>query len=225
MTRSSGVLVLGLALIALLLPRAAEAQPHRSAAGFTTGGTWISDLNTDASDGARSISPGAGAMFGLYADRWYGDQARVGLRYQGAYQRPSFDWSPGERRISALSGDVSLVFRILPPEIGQTTLPWVAVGAGGIWYDLGKGDPTTFGDAEAFHDGSSRVLPAFHLAGGVDLDVPWDWQGAPMRVRLEIADHIALESPVRRISDGERYGAVHHVRFTVGLQSIFDFLR
>lgn len=224
MNRLPGALVVGLALGAFLLPRAADAQPHRSAAGFTVGGAWVSELNPDAPEGTTSLSPGAGAVFGLYADRWYGEQTRIGLRYQGSYQRPSFDWTPGERRISAISGDVSLVFRIVPPEVQQTTLPWVSVGAGGIWYDLGNGAPTTYGDAQAVHDGSSRVLPTVRLAGGVDLDVPWDWQGLPMRIRLEIADHIAFESPIRRTSNGERYGAVHHLRFTVGLQSVFDFL-
>jgi len=203
------------------LPQAADAQFHRYAAGFTVGGSHVTDLNPDAPAEALALAPGAGAVFGLHADRWYGSMGRLGIRYQAAYQQPTFDWRPGERRISALSGDVAGIFRLIAPSDDARALPYLAAGAGGIWYDLGTGDPTSFEEAAAYHDGGSRVLPVVLLAAGLDVDIPWDWQGSPVRVRAEIADHVALGSPIRQLSDGSRYGAVHHVRFSIGLHSVF----
>jgi hypothetical protein len=219
------VALLPLLALGLAAPDAGEAQVHRYAAGFTVGGAHVTELNSEAPGDALLLKPGAGAVFGLHADRWYGSTGRIGLRYQAAYQQPTFAWEPGERRISALSGDVSGVLRPIAPGPDTRALPYLAVGAGGIWYDLGTGDSTFFNDASALHDGGSRVLPVALLAVGVDVDIPWDWQGAPVRVRAEVADHVSLDSPIRRLSDGSRYGAVHHIRFSVGLHSVFGSAR
>jgi hypothetical protein len=217
------------ALAALFLvaaaPSEAEAQPHRLGAGFTTGGTWLSDLNPGASANTVAISPGVGAVFGIHADRWYGEAGQIGVRYQAAYQQPRLDWVPGERKINAGSADVSVLYRINAPEEPGELLPYAMVGFGGIWYDLGRGEPTFYGAADSYHDGSSRVLPVVTFGVGVDLDLPWQFQRDLVRVRVEVADHMAIGSPLRQTSTEERYGPVHHVRFSIGLYSALDFRR
>jgi hypothetical protein len=216
---------LGTALAAALAltPDTAEAQAHRWGAGFSTGGTWLSDLNPGAD--AEAVAPGLGAFLALHADRWYGQDARIGVRYQVAYQQPRFNWVPGERKIDAASADVSALFRLVPPAQAGAALPWVTVGLGGIWYDLGRGEPTFYGAADAYHDGGSRVLPVAVFGAGVDLDFPWQFQSDLVRLRLEVADHMAIGSPLRRTTDNERYGPVHNLRFSVGLYSALDFRR
>ncbi len=202
-----------------------EAQVHRFGAGWSAGGTYLTDLNPGAPGQAREISPGAGFVFGLHVDRWYGQDGRIGVRYQGAYQQPRVDWVRGERKVDAFSADVSALFRILEPEDPDQVLPYVAAGLGGIWYDLGTGRDTFFPEADAYHDGGSRVLPAVILGVGADVPFPWGWDGSPVRVRLEVADHLTFGSPIRQASDGSRYGAVHHLRFTVGAYSVLDIRR
>ncbi len=202
-------------------PAAAEAQAHRFGAGFTTGGSWVSDLNPGAS--GVSLAPGVGAFFGVHGDRWYGADGRIGIRYQAAYQQPSFAWTPGDRKIDAASADMSAMFRIVRPADAGAALPFVSLGFGGIWYNLGRGEPTFYSAAGAYHDGSSRILPAINFGLGADLDFPWQFQRDLVRLRLEVADHLTFGSPLRRSSDQERYGAVHHLRFSIGLHSALDF--
>jgi hypothetical protein len=215
-------LALALALAGTVLtPTSAEAQAHRFGAGFTTGGSWVSDLNPGATGVA--LSPGVGAYFGIHADRWYGADGRIGVRYQAAYQQPRFAWTPGDRKIDAASADVSALFRIVRPADAGAALPFVSLGAGGYWYNLGRGEPTFYGAAGAYHDGGSRILPALNFGAGVDLDFPWQFQRDLVRLRLEVADHLTFGSPLRQSSNQERYGAVHHLRFSIGLHSALDF--
>lgn len=226
--RWTGPLALALGLF-LAGAGTVDAQVHRYGAGWSAGGAYLTDLNSGARAqgglAAREISPGVGFVFGLHVDRWYGDDGRIGVRYQGAYQQPRMDWVRGERKIDALSADVSALYRILEPGDPGQVLPYVTLGLGGIWYDLGTGQDTFFPEADAFHDGSSRILPAAILGVGADVPFPWGWDGAPVRVRVEVADHLSFGSPIRQASDGSRYGAVHNLRFTIGAYSLLDIRR
>jgi hypothetical protein len=227
----SALVPLGAALAMLLALHApAQAQVHRYGAGWTAGGSYLTELNSGArgqvGQPATQIAPGMGFVFGLHVDRWYGADGRIGVRYQGAYQQPRVDWVRGERKIDQLSADASVLFRVLEPgEHPDQVLPYLALGFGGVWYDLGTRGETSFPAGDAYHDGSSRILPAGIVGIGADVPLPWGWQGSPVRLRLEIADHISIGSPIRQISDGSRYGAVHHVRFTVGAYSVLDIRR
>ncbi len=214
-----------LALTAALLVGGAdrvEAQEvPRYGAGWLAGASHVTELNPDAV--GTALEPGLGGIFAVHVDRWLGDSRRVGLRYQGAYQRPEFDWSPGERRIHTASGDLSLLLRVLDPADGHRLLPFVAGGLGGTWYDLGTGPETTFSAANALHDGGSRILLTGVIGAAVDIVTPWTWDRYPMRIRLEAADHITFDSPLHRIDDRDRYGAVHHFRFTIGAHTVFSY--
>ena len=200
----------------------AEAQEvPRYGAGWLGGGSFVTELNPDANGAA--LEPGFGGIVAVHVDRWLGDTRRIGLRYQGAYQRPQFDWSPGERRIHTASGDLSLMARVLDPADGHRLLPFLAAGLGGTWYDLGTGPETTFSPANALHDGSSQILLTGVIGAAVDIVTPWTWDRYPMRFRVEVADHITFDSPLHRVDDRDRYGAVHHFRFSIGAHTVFSY--
>jgi hypothetical protein len=57
----------------------------------------------------------------------------------------------------------------------------------------------------------------------VPLGITWDT--APVRVRLEAADHMTFGSPLHRVSDRSRYGPVHHLRFTLGAYAAVELIR
>ena len=222
-----GRLALG-ALVAVGLIESAQAQTAKYGAGFTLGASHVGELNSGAlalgGGTPVELSPGTGFIFGLHFDSWYGQARRVGVRYQGAYQQVEFDWTSGERDIDMATADVSVLFRPIAPEADDRAIPYLAAGLGGIWYDLGRGPQVSFDPADAYYDGSSRVLPAALVGLGVDILLPpsAQWHASPIRIRLEAADYISFNSPFKQISDTSRYGAVHHFRFTVGAYSSFS---
>jgi len=216
------------ALLGLLLlwpARDAEAQAHRYGAGWTVGGSYVTELNVDATGPSpTAIDPGLGFLLGLHLERWYGASGRFGVRTQGAYLQPRVDWTTGERKIDVASADVSVLMRLADPRREGAVLPYLTAGVGGIWYDLGTGDDSFFAGADAYHDGASRVLPLVALGLGADVPSPWSWDSSPVRFRVEVADHVTFGSPLRRLADGSRHGPVHHVRFTLGAYSAVGLL-
>jgi hypothetical protein len=205
----------------------AEAQAYRYGAGWTVGGSYLTSLNPDpASATALELDPGLGFLFGVHLERAYGSIGRFALRYQGTYLQPQFQWAAGERTIDAVSADVSGLIRLMDPTDAGAIQPYVMAGAGGIWYDLGRGPATSYPIADAYHDGGSRVLPLAAFGIGVDaplFDLTWD--ASPVRLRFEVGDHMTFGSPLKRVSDRERYGPVHHVRFTIGAFAAIDPIR
>jgi hypothetical protein len=96
------------------------------------------------------------------------------------------------------------------------------VGAGGVVYDLGRGGETLFPEADARHDGEVRAVPVVLVALGFDVEIPWTWYSQSVRIRTEVADHIAISSPLLRMSSEDRHGPVHHFRLSIGLHSAFS---
>lgn len=195
-------------------------------AGWTVGGSNLSELNAE-TGGTVALKPPTGVVLGLHVDRWYGAEERFAVRIQGAWQQPRFDWTQGERKIDSVSGDVSVLVRPVVPS-GDAVLeflPYLALGFGGSWYDLGRGSETGYPPSGSFHDGSSTIVPTVVLGGGVDVGLPVRWYGNPTRIRLEVADHYHLHSPFRSLDDGDRGGAIHNLRFTVGAYSVLDIVR
>jgi hypothetical protein len=142
MGRSTLRVAVGAALaLSLIASERASAQAYRYGAGWAAGGTYLTALNP--SSGGVALEPDPGFLFGLYLERGYGSTARFAVRYQGAYQSPSFDWAGGKRQIDAFSADIALLARVFDPTSGGSILPYLMAGAGGIWSDLGRGPSTT----------------------------------------------------------------------------------
>lgn len=220
MTRESRSVFTALTIGLILLgsgPGVAVGQSaDRFGAGWFAGGSYLTSLNADAGGPeVEDLAPGAGFSVGLHLDRWYGEERRLGVRLDGAYQQPRFDWVQGRRKIDVASAHVSGMLRLLAPEEDRLAGPYISVGAGGTWYDLGTGPRTTYAPADAYHDGSSRIIPSAQLAAGVDIRTPWSRGRSPVNLRLEVADHVS-RSPLRNPEDGSRHDIVHNVRFTVG---------
>jgi len=219
----AGVAAAGMAL--LWAPQEGLAQTLPWGAGWSAGFSDIGDLNADASPSgggtAAVIAPGGSWVVGIHVDRWYRSDARLGVRVQTSYMQPRFDWTSSQRKIDALGGDVSLMVRPLSPDTDPPVLPYLAVGAGGILYDLGRGRETLFPEADARHDGRVRAVPVGLVAVGFDVAIPWTWYRQSVRIRAEVADHMAISSPLLRMSSGDRHGPVHHFRLTIGLHSAF----
>jgi hypothetical protein len=221
------LVVLALAGAALMgVPQDGVAQALPWGAGWSVGASSIGDLNADAElsggGAATPIAPGTSWIAGIHVERWFGDDARLGVRVQTSYQQPRFAWNSSERKIDAFGGDVSLVFHPLAPDTDPPVLPYLAVGAGGILYDLGRGVQTLFPEADARHDGQTRAAPVVLVALGIDFEIPWTWYSQSVRIRTEVADHMAISSPLLRLSSSDKHGPVHHFRFTVGLHSAFS---
>jgi hypothetical protein len=220
--RKVGV-VMALAL-SLIASDKGAAQAYRYGAGFMVGGTYLTALNP--SSAGVALDPDPGFLAGLHLERGYGTTTRFVVRYQGAYQATRFEWAGGKRQIDAFSADISLLARVIDPTSGSSILPYLMAGAGGIWYDLGRGPNTTYTPADAYHNGESWILPA--AAFGLGLDVPIgmnSFDGSPVRIRLEAADHMTIGSPLHRVSDNERYGPVHHLRLTLGAYAAVELIR
>ena len=220
---------LGVAVALVLgVSASADAQAAKYGAGFTVGASHITELNSGAGGiggGAPvELKPGTGVLFGLHVDSWYGEARRVGVRYQGAYQQPQVPWTNGDRDIDALTADISVLFRPVIPERDEAVIPYLAAGVGGIWYDLGRGPQTTYSSADAYYDGSSRVMPAALIGVGVDILLPpsLQWYAIPIRVRLEAGDHITFHSALKQLSQTSRYSEVHHFRLTIGAHTSFN---
>ncbi len=223
-----GALVALTGLLVVSVADSAEAQIPKYGAGFTAGASHIGELNSGAQGFGGGVpvqlKPGTGYVLGLHFDSWYGQTRRIGVRYAGGYQQPQVDWTTGERKIDVATADISLMLRPIVPENEAPVIPYLAAGLGGIWYDMGRGRQVNFDSADAYYDGTSRVLPAALVGIGFDILLPpsLEWYALPIRIRLEAADYISFNSPFKQISDASRYGAVHNFRFTVGAYSSFS---
>jgi hypothetical protein len=210
------------AAIALLsAPQHAVAQVRHWGIGWTAGASYVTDLNSHPLPGyeadPRPILPGLGYTLGLHMERWLDGGGRFGVRAQGSFQQPRADlaWRGEHRAINAFSGDLSLLLRLLSPMRSGAVLPYLMMGGGAAWYDLGPAD--AFAGADASYDGHLRPMPLAIFGLGVDTPQVGMWDNDPIRIRFELADHMVVRSPLRRTSDWQRHGSVHQVRLTVGV--------
>lgn len=219
--RTAGSAVRGCAAamaLCVMLPAAGAAQDYRSSVGWNAGAVWTSSLNAGAQDG-RKLEPGAGWVLGLQGDHWFWGGS-FGVRLGGGYTHHyGLEWTDGRQRIGNWTAEANLLARFFAPDPERVFAPYVAAGVGGVRYGLGRGDALTLADADAYYSGRQRYRLAAQGALGLDVLSRWIFDDAPVFFRLEAADQVALESPLRRLSDGDHFGLVHNIRFTLGLHA------
>lgn len=218
------------AVLALLsAPDHAVSQVHRYGIGWTAGAGYMTELNANPLPGyeadPRQVSPGLGYTLGLHVEKWNGGSGRFALRAQGSFQQPRVDmaWRGQRRAVNAFSGDVSMLFRLLSPKREGAVLPYLMVGGGAGWFDMGAA--TALVGADASYDGQPSPLPIMTFGLGADTPSVGRWDNDRLRIRFELADHLLLRSPLRRTSDWQRHGSVHQLRFTIGVYSATGSVR
>lgn len=156
------------------------------------------------------------------------------------------DLSFGDVNTWLIDGD--LMIRILRPERNRVWAPFVSLGAGVAIYNPAGSAPllifpanAAFGDfdfvgvdidndgiVEDFiletGDGNSetKFVTAFGL--GTDILPGWSLGNIGIGIRLEVADHIAWDSPAEPIFGDDDFDPVHNVRFTAGVLTTFGRL-
>jgi uncharacterized protein (DUF779 family) len=144
--------------------------------------------------------------------------------------------------------DGDLMFRILKPKRDRTFAPFLSVGAGVVIYNPAGSSPVVIppanavlGDADVISididddgdiddidiiggDGNSETVFATPISLGVDILPGWSLGSVGLGIRLEVADHIAWDSPADPLIGDDDFDAVHNVRFTAGIHGLFGRL-
>ncbi len=208
-------------LLAAALP--AGAQTYSSSASYNAGAIFFGKWNKASSAGTIALSPAAGWVVGLQAEKWLGS-GQLGLRFEGAYTHRPLELPEGRDRNLAIGlGDAGLVLRLLPVAATPTVTPYLSAAAGFIYYGLGAGSELLFPTANARYEGGNHLEPAAVGAFGFDIPTSLRWDGDPVGIRLEGSDVVA-RSPLRPIS-GASFGPVHNFRVVLGVYAGVGSLR
>ena len=199
------------------------AQDYRFAASYNAGGLWFTPLNAGAGD-APDLKFHLGWIMGLQFEQWLGS-GRTGWRLNGALSERPIDLPGGvSRDVGMWFTDFDLLLRLMPATPERRLNATVSLGAGLGRYKFGKGDPLFLTSANASYDGDDGVF--FVGTGGLSVDMltGWRWDGDPVGIRVEVVDHMALESPFQPIGGGD-FSPVHNVRFVIGAFTGWGLLR
>lgn len=145
-------------------------------------------------------------------------------------------------------GDIDLMIRFAAPERDRVWAPFLSVGAGVAHYDP-AGDAgfvfpsanARFGfdgtDDDGVDDGDGNAETQFAGVVGIGTDFLPGWRlgGMSLGLRLELADHIAFDSPADPIlametdpffeeDEESDFDAVHNVRLTLGVHTLWGRL-
>jgi hypothetical protein len=211
---------LGIFLLASAAGRAG-AQSHTASVGYGGGGIYFGSFN-EGSGSDLVLDPGWLAT--AQVDWWPGSR-RIGGRASGAFTQRPLATSGDVRSINTwlFSGD--LMLRLLPATEARRVSPFLSVGAGVVSYGLGDGDALDLPAENAIYPGDTDRR--FAAAAGLGFDVMprgLSWFGTPVGLRLEVADHLVLESPFID-PEGGHYGPVHNIRASLGLLGLVELLR
>ena len=216
------------ALLATLVVAApVAAQDYRFGAGWNAGGAWFSPLNAGAvaagGGAASDLTFDPGWIVGLQFEQWFGS-GRVGLRLNGALTERPFTAPAEKRDISLWLADADVLLRLLPAEPDRTVNVFLSAGVGMVDYNLGRGGPVVWESAGASYGGDPAVR--FAAAGGLGVDwlTALRWDGEPIGIRFEVANHVVLKSPFASLSGGD-FDPIHNVRFVIGAFTGFGVLR
>lgn len=208
-------------------PLAVSGQDYRSSVGWTLGAHFTTSLNGGAAEGtALDLEPGVGAVGSLFVDHWFG-AGIVGFRGQGTYAWNSISWVEGDRDVYSWSlGGLLLLRPFRPGPEPRAAYPYLGVGTGGMEYRLGEGPATAFDDAGALHAGEEEFGLVGIAALGVDVPLPWNWGEGPMLLRVEVSDHLRLDSPLEPTGpEPSEFDPVHVFGLSLGLHTGIGFIR
>ncbi len=216
----------GTALLLLALATAARAQDYGASIGWYVGAIHSTALNSGAAavtvNGAaqapEAIQPDLGWLAGAFYERWLG-AGYVGYRFNGALSQSAVPWNGINRNVRMWLGDVDLVLRPVNPEGGHKVFPFLAAGAGGVIYDMGRGLPVSFDAANAMYSGRQNPRFAAAVSGGIDIVTPWSADFSPILVRLQVGDHMVLRSPFSPLIGGGSFDPVHQLHAELSLHA------
>lgn len=192
--------------------------------------------------------------FGLRANGGYTERS-FDLEFDDGFVDGDDDFFEDERDFGDVNtwlADGNVLIRILTPERDRTLSPFVNLGLGIVHYNPAGDQPIIIPEANAiFGDfGGLDVVDGnivvdvddggngeTEFAGVLGLGTDIILEGAPVMFRLELADHIAFDSPARplfaldEVDDEIVFGdadddfdAVHNVRLTLGAHATFGRL-
>ncbi|NIP82667.1 MAG: hypothetical protein GWM90_26990, partial [Gemmatimonadetes bacterium] len=191
-----------LALLLATLAGSLAAQSHRAAITVTGGRSVHDDLTPGLA--APTILE-SGWVTGLQAEAWLGS-GRVGVRLNGLYARRPLEDEAAEYTVT--SGDLDLLLRLLPTEVGRWFSPYLAAG-GGLTRYAAADSVAPIADG-AYGEDPVRV---HGLAGiGADIGV-----GHRAGLRLEVADQIVFPS-IGESPPTVGLPSTHNLVMTAGLQ-------
>jgi hypothetical protein len=208
---------------AALLAAAGDAAPQdfRTAIGYGGGAVTITPLNAGG-QGTGELRFEPGWIVAAHIEHRFGI-GWLGLRAHGAYTQRPLAIGDNTLRIDVWLGDAELVLRPFGAGGSRGISPFVTAGAGAVRYALGRGRTVDIVEANARYDGASENRWAAVVGLGLDLGPVLELQETPLGLRLEVGDHIALDSPFKPIS-GPRFSPVHNVRVTLSLVSLIGDL-
>jgi hypothetical protein len=202
------------------------AQDYRFGAAYYAGGVYFTPLNPSAGSfegaSAHDIKLDPGWLVGLQFEQWFGG-GRIGARLNGAFTERPIDLPGDNRQIGVWLADADLMLRIISPGPRNIVAPYISVGAGVVRYKLGRGNVLAYPPANAIYTGDDDPRWAGAAALGFDILTSWMWDDAPIGIRVEIADHVTLDSPFSE-ANGDNFASIHNVRVVLGLFSGFGVL-
>ncbi|HEX7090414.1 MAG TPA: hypothetical protein VF192_09765 [Longimicrobiales bacterium] len=195
----------------------AASQDFRTAIGYGGGAVAITPLNAGG-QGSEELRFEPGWIIAAHIEHRFGN-GWLGLRAQGAYTQRPLAIADSTLAINVWFADAEFVLRPFGAGSARGVSPFVSLGAGLIKYGFGRGRPVEIVQANARYDGASEHRWAAVLGLGLDMGPVLEIQETPLGLRLEVGDHIALDSPFEPIS-GPRFSPVHNMRATLSVVSL-----
>jgi hypothetical protein len=202
-----------------LLAAAGHAAPQdfRTAIGYGGGAVAITPLNAGG-QATQELRFEPGWIVAAHLEHRFGS-GWLGLRAQGAYTQRPLAIADSTLGINIWFADAEFVLRPFGAGSARGVSPFVSLGGGLIKYGLGRGSAVDIAEANARYDGASEHRWAAVLGLGLDVGPVLEIQETPLGLRLEVGDHIALDSPFEPIS-GPRFSPVHNLRVTLSVVSL-----
>jgi hypothetical protein len=206
--------VISAALFLAVLPLAS--QDHTTAAGYGLGLINPGRLNPGV--GQLPLKMDEGWALTAFGETWHAAEGRMGLRLAAAFTQRPLSIGGELRDVNTWFADASVILRLLPPTAGRAVAPFVSVGGGLAQYGLGTGPPLIYQEEGVVYPGEQRLQGTAVVGAGLDI-VPGGFRiaGAPLGLRLDVADHVLLRSPFRGLEGDAGLGPIHNLRFGVSL--------